>query len=875
MGLFDGRRAETPEWQNPDPRIRRAAVARLEDVSLLSQIARDDTDEEVRRQALAALEGLALADDQAIALSAVEMLSEEPCLIAVVRQAPREDVARAALAKLRSPKALAGVARQGLHLGLRLDAVASLADPEELGHVALKAEEKEVALAALERIAALREEEGFHETSVLEIIGSVAERARNKAASRRARALLRGGEGPVPVPEAKQPTDRLRQRELCESMEALARTDELDGLMRRIDGVRGDWIDLIPDVDLDFEQRFDAAWRAAKEHLVRRGREEAERTEREAEAARVHAERVAPRLDLIQRVESLKEIDAEQALAEIRQDWDRVRFLDTEEGEALQRRFEKACGACEQRLEIARVEHEMRRLSEEKGATLREKAKREKENLGRLEHLCARAERIAAAEQVTLKATGRALKELRKALEAPGPFPASQKRAAWVARLRTLQSKLTPRVTELRQSESWRQWANEGVQEELCRRAEGLAQTDDPAEAGRQLTDLQTRWRQASIVSHEKSQELWQRFKAARDAVRARMQERQDQQAARKESLFRQAEALAPSTDWISTADALKRLQTEWKTIGSVGRSQDRLLWERFRGACDAFFTRRKGDLKQRKEDWANNLHARVALCHQVEALSESTDWEATAGLLKRLQADWKAVGPVGRRDSEATWKRFRVACDRFFERYKRRHEIERAERVAQREKICAKIEVLIPAGPSPAPEGLLAKLQTLQKEWAAGAAIPQQAAQALEARFQQALDAVVAAFPDALKGSELDAEQNRLKMEELLARVEKLMPERNSLDPSGLSPATRLAAMWVEAMAANTIGGSVGNEAQWRAAQEEVHRAQAAWQKIGHLPRAVRGNLTERFQRACNRVLQDSAGRLSSPPGAGPERTR
>src|SRR5438093_6205563 len=215
MGLFDGRRQEMPEWQNSDPKIRRAAVATLDDPSILSHLAQSDADDEVRHRALEALQAFALADDPETGLAALEAFSAESRLMVVARRAAHEEVARAAFGKLRSPRALAGVARQGRHLELRVEAVALLAEPEELGNVALKAEEKEVALAALERIASMALENGAHEISVAEILGMVAERARNKAAARRARALLRGGEaGEAEGVEAKRPTDRRRQSEL-------------------------------------------------------------------------------------------------------------------------------------------------------------------------------------------------------------------------------------------------------------------------------------------------------------------------------------------------------------------------------------------------------------------------------------------------------------------------------------------------------------------------------------------------------------------------------------------------------------------------------------------------------------------------------------
>ena len=129
-----------------------------------------------------------------------------------------------------------------------------------------------------------------------------------------------------------------------------------------------------------------------------------------------------------------------------------------------------------------------------------------------------------------------------------------------------------------------------------------------------------------------------------------------------------------------------------------MSRGQEKAIWERFRVACDRFFTRRQADLVERKAVWAANLAKKEALCAQVEALADSTDWDATAAEIKRLQAEWKTIGPVKKSRSDAIWQRFRGACDRFFARYAQRHDIARAERVAAREAICAELEALAPA---------------------------------------------------------------------------------------------------------------------------------------------------------------------------------
>src|SRR5262249_7928545 len=143
------------------------------------------------------------------------------------------------------------------------------------------------------------------------------------------------------------------------------------------------------------------------------------------------------------------------------------------------------------------------------------------------------------------------------------------------------------------------------------------------------------------------------------------------------------------------TAEAIKKLQAEWKTVGPVSRGQEKTIWERFRSACDRFFTRRHADLTERKAVWSSNLTKKEALIARVEALADSTDWDATAAEIRRIQGDWKAIGPVKKSRSEALWQKFRAACDAFFARYAQRHEIARGERAAAREAIVVELETL------------------------------------------------------------------------------------------------------------------------------------------------------------------------------------
>ena len=115
-------------------------------------------------------------------------------------------------------------------------------------------------------------------------------------------------------------------------------------------------------------------------------------------------------------------------------------------------------------------------------------------------------------------------------------------------------------------------------------------------------------------------------------------------------------------------------------------RGNEKAVWERFRAACDKFFTRRQEDLKQRKQDWTENLKRKEALVAEAKQLSESTEWEQAASRIKRLQADWKTIGPVKKSKSDAIWNEFRAACDLFFERFKNRDQVALQGKMADRE---------------------------------------------------------------------------------------------------------------------------------------------------------------------------------------------
>jgi hypothetical protein len=460
-------------------------------------------------------------------------------------------------------------------------------------------------------------------------------------------------------------------------------------------------------------------------------------------------------------------------------------------------------------------------------------------------------------------------------------------------RLKAAAAVITPRVHDLREMDEWKRFANAAVQEELIARAEALRarfgfdapegpKEEDLDKAARELHDIQERWKSVAEAPRAQAQALWHRYRQAADPIQARLREffshRNEERKGnldKKLALIARAEELADSTDWIKTADELKKLQAEWQQIGPVPRQETRATWKQFREACDRFFTRRNADLAERKETWTANLTSKEALCARAEELASSREWDKAAAEIRRLQADWKTIGPVRRNKSEAVWQRFRTACDTFFDRYKRRDEIELESKQADREQLVAELEALSPTEGGGIngtdASGLLEQVRSLRNRWNASTPVVRHGADPLSARFVDALERALMTHPDAFRGTELDVEPNRQKMEKLVARVEGFM---NEAAPAPANSSQALADMLREALASNTIGGRAGEESKWRTMAEDVRQAQAAWSRLGPVPGDTGRTLNERFHRAVTRFF-DQYRRKVPPPQQTSQRER
>ena len=214
----------------------------------------------------------------------------------------------------------------------------------------------------------------------------------------------------------------------------------------------------------------------------------------------------------------------------------------------------------------------------------------------------------------------------------------------------------------------------------LCEDAEKLAEESDVIGAFHKLQQLHLEYREIGPVNKDLREEIWQRFKAASAVVNKRHQQffdtlraREEENLARKTELCEKAEAICAeenkgSGDWDRHTQEIIALQQEWKTIGFAPQKMNVKIFERFRSACDTFFTKKTEHYKALKDTYRENTEKKRALIEKAKALQDSTEWRSTGDKLIALQKEWKTIGMVPRKIGDQLWEEFLGACNKFFE---------------------------------------------------------------------------------------------------------------------------------------------------------------------------------------------------------------
>ena len=363
----------------------------------------------------------------------------------------------------------------------------------------------------------------------------------------------------------------------------------------------------------------------------------------------------------------------------------------------------------------------------------------------------------------------------------------------------------------------------------LCEQAEALADATVIVDAFQKLQKLHEEWREIGPVAMEHKEALWARFKNASTIINRRHQEHFESIKAEQVSNFERKSALceevekivaeAPTSHkaWNKVSERVQAIQAEWRTIGFAPKKDNNKVYDRFRAACDKFFDAKHAYYSEAKDDMAKNLEVKNALCERAEAIAEREDWAKATEELLALQAEWKKSGTVARKYADAVWKRFRAACDKFFER-KSQHfstvDNEYATNLAAKQALLEEM--------AQATINSFDDIKEYQRRWSEIGFVPIRQKEALQKQYKAALDKLFAAVRNADREQQINKFKNKVssmresggkqlrnEREKLYNRVKQLEQEIQTLE--------------------NNIGfftKSKGAEAMIAAVEEKIARA-------------------------------------------------
>ncbi|MBR5100599.1 MAG: DUF349 domain-containing protein [Bacteroidales bacterium] len=329
------------------------------------------------------------------------------------------------------------------------------------------------------------------------------------------------------------------------------------------------------------------------------------------------------------------------------------------------------------------------------------------------------------------------------------------------------------------------------AKEKLCERAEALAEEEDVVGAFRTLQKLHEQWKELGPVSKEFRDTIWDRFRAATAVINKKHQAFfESQKGSQKENfeaktaLCEKVEEIAKaeitdSTVWNKLTKEIEAIQKEWKKIGFASKKENQKVYDRFRAACDAFFTRKRDYYAGFKNQMQDNLARKIELCEKAEALKDSTDWKKVSEEFIELQRQWKEIGPVSRKKSEQVWKRFRAACDAFFNNRDKNAGGQNSEQAANLEKkrqLIDEVRNFVVEEREDAREALRA----FQERWNAIGFVPFKEKARIQDAFRKALNEKFAEFRDG--GSRFVGKAERAVRSERDRLVQKFMKKEQEI---------------------------------------------------------------------------------------------
>ena len=392
------------------------------------------------------------------------------------------------------------------------------------------------------------------------------------------------------------------------------------------------------------------------------------------------------------------------------------------------------------------------------------------ENLEKKKALLEELKGLIASDE-SLKKTYDEFKALQDRWKEIGQVPASENSNLW-NNYHFLVEQFFDKVRIGRELRDLDMKKNLDLKVELCEKAEELLNEKSLTKAFQTLQKLHEQWKEIGPVPQEKREEIWERFKAASDKINqirrehyAQLEEEQKANLEQKQALCEKAEELLNEESkgvksWQKRTEEFSELFKVWKTIGPAGKKDNESIWTRFKTAMDSFFEQKKAFFSTLKDTQTENLERKTQLCIEAEAIMESDEWKKTADQLKKLQEEWKTIGPVPKRHADKIWKRFRAACDTFFKRRSEHFSGVRGEEEANLEAKRAIIEAIKAYELKPSRNENMDAIKAFQRQWLEIGHVPMKFKDSLQKEYRDLIDGLF----DKMRSNQNEASTNEFR---------------------------------------------------------------------------------------------------------------
>ena len=319
----------------------------------------------------------------------------------------------------------------------------------------------------------------------------------------------------------------------------------------------------------------------------------------------------------------------------------------------------------------------------------------------------------------------------------------------------------------------------------LIAEAEKLGEDADVITAFRRLQELHDKWREIGPVAKDLRDEIWNKFKDASAIINKKYQTffearkaRERENEEKKTALCERIEALdfgslKSHSAWEQMTKEILAAQDDWKKLGFASKKVNNLLFARFRKTCDEFFAKKAEYFKTIRDNHSANLEKKIALCERAEALKDSTDWRKTGDKFVALQKEWKTIGPIDKKYSDAVWKRFLEACDYFFEQRKKATSGTRKSEHANLKAKMEVIEALKAIGDSEKREDAIKKVRELMSQWQQIGHVPFKEKDKIYETYKAVVDELY---------DRLDIKENRAQLANFASSIEEIGNDENRL---------------------------------------------------------------------------------------------